>query len=440
MEKIKELFEQDVIITGVDQGNKSAKFSYLNEEGNIESFSIPTIVAPAEEKRSSIEGNTSSTSIEKRLHLKIQSKSVSTANQERYVHVGYYARNKEGKEEPGYELNKNKAKFSNDLHIITTLAGLAIIAAKTGKDKIYVPYAGGLPVNEMKELGSEQAFESVKGTHHVTFIDGPVAGKEVTIVIEKGKMYGEGAITDLSLNFDIVNGEVVETSLSDRLTNNYVLGDLGAGTTDVIVFTEDGIDGSLSQSLDIGGTNPFIDRMMEKVNDLPEYQEMKEMLGIGDGEDVLAYRSREDFMSEVVEPAIISYIRNNLDRPTFEVKLLKRKTVDVTDIVMEEIEKYAEAHKAELNKVWNDTRADDVVLVGGGLLFGYPVFKELQDEFREKLGKDWAVFPDNVEESPFFTSRGYLIANYMNTVHQEFAEKVTEEEGEEKEVMETMNE
>lgn len=427
MEKIKELFEQDVIITGVDQGNKSAKFSYLDEGGNIESFAIPTVVAPAEEKRSSIEGNTSSTSIEKRLHLKIQSKSVSTANQERYVHVGHYARNKEGREEPSYEQEKKQtsAKFSNDLHIITTLAGLAVIAVKTGKDMIHIPYAGGLPVNEMKELGSDQAFESVKGTHHVTFIDGPAADKKVTIVIEKGKMYGEGAITDLSLNFDIVNGEVVETSLSDRLTDNYVLADLGAGTTDVVVFTDDGIDGSLSQSLDIGGTNPFIDRMMEKVNDLPEYQEMKELLGMG--EEEMAYRSREDFMSEVIEPAIISYIQHDLERPTFEVNLMNRKTVDVTDIVMVEIEKYAEKHKADLNRVWNNTGTDDLVLVGGGLLFGYPVFQELQESFREKLGSDWAIFPDHVEESPFFTSRGYLIANYMNTVHEEETEDEMEE-------------
>lgn len=51
----------------------------------------------------------------------------------------------------------------------------------------------------------------------------------------------------------------------------------------------------------------------------------------------------------------------------------------------------------------------------------------LQESFREKLGSDWAVFPDHVEESPFFTSRGYLIANYMNTVHEEETEDEMEE-------------
>lgn len=145
------------------------------------------------------------------------------------------------------------------------------------------------------------------------------------------------------------------------------------------------------------------------------------------GEEEMAYRSREDFMSEVIEPAIISYIQHDLERPTFEVNLMNRKTVDVTDIVMVEIEKYAEKHKADLNRVWNNTGTDDLVLVGGGLLFGYPVFQELQESFREKLGSDWAVFPDHVEESPFFTSRGYLIANYMNTVHEEETEDEMEE-------------
>ncbi|WP_240377242.1 hypothetical protein [Bacillus piscicola] len=419
LEKVKELYEQDTLIAGVDQGNKSAKFSYLDEHGNIKSFAIPTVVAPANNKKSSLEGATNSSILENHLHLKISSDSIA-ALEERYVYVGHFARNKEGKEEPSYhvevgkERSTAKTKFSNELHIITTLAGLAVMAGKTNKTTVRIPYAGGLPVSEMKELGPEKALESVKGTHVVKFIDGPMEGTEVTVIIEKGKMYGEGAITDLSLNFDIQNGVLTETSLEERLDDTYALGDLGAGTSDIIIFTEDGIDGTLSQSLNIEGTNPYIDRMIEAVNKLPEYEKLKRLIGLGEEEK--AYQSREDFMNEVVEPGILAFINGNEERPLFEVRLMKKKKVDVTDIVMSELRLYADEHKAALSKAWNNSGVKDLVLVGGGVLFGYPVFKDVQQQFREAYGEDWVVFPDNIEDAPFFTSRGYLIANFMNTI------------------------
>ncbi|WP_026701646.1 ParM/StbA family protein [Salibacterium aidingense] len=424
MNQIEKLFEDDVLITGIDQGNKSAKFSYLNRQGNIESFAIPTVIAPAQTRKTSLEGAAESHIIEKRLHLKIESKSLSLKNQERYVYVGHFARNKPDKEEPTYEHNGgegrhiSKTKFSNDLHIVTTLAGLAVMAAKTNKDTVRIPYAGGLPVSEIKEYGSEKALESVKGTHHITFIDGPMEGKTIKVVIDSGKMYGEGAITDLSLNFDVQQGELLETSLNGQLADNYALGDLGAGTSDVIIFTDDGIDGNLSKSLDIEGTNPYIDRMIEKVNNMEEYTKLKDLMGLDD--DAKVYQSREDFMNEVIEPGITAWLHNEQqETPTFEVKLMKKRIVDITHIVMEELKDYAEKHKKELSKAWNDAGVEDLVIVGGGVLFGYPEFKKVQEQFRELQGEDWAIFPENIEKAPFFTSRGYLIANYLRAMSEQ---------------------
>ncbi len=426
LDVIQKLYDKNIIISGVDQGNKSAKFSYLNRHGNIASFAIPTIVAPAEDKKSAVEGSTETNTIEKKLHLKITSKSLSTVNQERYVYVGHYARNKKGKEEPTYnpmeetQKNMSTTKFSNDLHVITTISGLAVMAAKENKEEIHIPYAGGLPVSEIKELGSEKALESVKGTHTVEFMDGPLEKKTVTLVIGSGKMYGEGAITDLSLNFDIQQGELVETSLQDRLSETYALGDLGAGTSEMIIFTEEGIDGNLSQSLDIEGTNPYIDRIREKVDNLDEFRALKELFDLDDSER--AYQSREEFMSEVIEPSILEVIRGETETPTFEVRLLKsKKTTDITELVMEEIRKYANDHKKALTSAWNSAGVDELVLVGGGVLFGYPVFKEVQEKFMELQGQEWVIMPDKVEEAPFFTSRGYLIANLIQLTEKEEA-------------------
>ncbi|MFB5662259.1 hypothetical protein [Alteribacillus sp. HJP-4] len=426
LDRVKKLYKENVLISGVDQGNKSAKFSYLNQKGVINSFAIPTIVAPAEEKKSKVEGATEATSIEKKLHLKITSKSLSTVNQERYVYVGHFARNKKGKEEPAYnpasesDKHMSHTKFSNDLHVITTIAGLAVMAAREDKEEVHIPYAGGLPVSEIKELGSEKALESVKGTHTVEFMDGPLEKKVITLIIDSGKMYGEGAITDLSLNFDIHNGELVETSLQERLSETYALGDLGAGTSEMIIFTEEGIDGNLSQSLDIEGTNPYIDRIRERVDNLEEFKTLKELFNLDESER--AYQSREEFMSEVIEPAILKVIRGEREKPVFEARLLKaKKTTDITDIVMEEITKYANDHKKAITSAWNSAGVDDLVLVGGGVLFGYPVFKEVQERFLELQGQEWVIMPDQVEEAPFFTSRGYLIANLIQLTESEEA-------------------
>ncbi|WP_240376219.1 hypothetical protein [Bacillus piscicola] len=421
---IQKLYDENVLISGVDQGNKSAKFSYLNRDGNIESFAIPTIVAPAEDKKSAVEGSTETNSIDKKLHLKITSKSLSTVNQERYVYVGHFARNKNGKMEPAYDSLQDSpksvshSKFSSDLHLVTTLAGLAVMAARESKEEVYIPYAGGLPVSEMKELGSEKALESVKGTHTIEFMDGPLEKKVVTLIIDSGKMYGEGAITDLSLNFDVQAGDLVETTLQDRLSNTYALGDLGAGTSEMIIFTEEGIDGNLSQSLQVEGTNPYIDRIREKVDNMEEFQTLKELFDLDESER--AYQSREEFMSEVIEPAILEVIRGETASPVFEVRFLKaKKKTDVTEIVMEEIRKYANDHKKVLTSAWNSAGVDDLVLVGGGLLFGYPVFKEVQEKFQELQGQEWVVMPDKVEESPYFTSKGYLIANFIHITEKE---------------------
>jgi plasmid segregation protein ParM len=404
------LAENRILLTGTDTGNTDGKFSFLNAQGNIESFVIPSIIAKAPSSKVKLNGVSQKEGIapEKFLHVHITSESLSNENTNSYWYVGSYAKDKDERQEPKIIIDddtqekRSQQKFSNDIHVIVLLSGLAVAAMKYGYQdgEVKVPYSGGLPIREFKEVGEEKALAALRGKHEVEFIDGPYEGKKIIINIVEGNIYAEGVANTLAISYDIVNGELVETEMGKKVGENFALADLGAGTTDLVIFDENGINKDLSTNTYVG-TNRYIDQMMDQIRNLEVFKPIYE----AGGDKVGPYKTREHFMSEVVEPEILKLVDDENHKLSFKAKWMFVKDVDVTEIVLDTIEKYGKQQYQDLMKFWSKAvNVDEFVVVGGGLLFGYPVFKNYKNQF---------IFPDNIKEVQFFTSKSYLIANYL---------------------------
>jgi plasmid segregation protein ParM len=406
---LSQLHEKGILLVGADSGNTSGKFSFLDEYGNVCSFVIPTVIAPApSSKRNLKESSKKDISVENLLHLRIKSHSLSAEMSNSYWYVGSYAENKKERIEPKIIVNSStqekssQKKYQNNLHVIMTLAGLAVAAIRSNRTEVSIPYSGGLPINEFKEIGEEKALEAIKGDHEVEFIDGPFEKKIVKIHIHDGSIHVEGVTCSLALAFDIKKGELIETKLGEELGENFALGDLGAGTTDNVLFTENGIDKELSGNINSIGTNQFIDELMHEVYTMSEFAQIREIVN----EKEVPYKTREHFMKGVVESEIFKMVDDPDYQPVFKVKWMFVENIDVTEKVLLKLEDYGKKQVQELLTFWAKAmNTNKFVLVGGGLLFGYTVFKNMKDKF---------IFPPNIKDAQFFTSRSYLIANYLD--------------------------
>lgn len=410
MNLMEKLISNKMMLTGADSGNESGKFSFLDSNGNIQSFMIPTIIAEAPVSKIEMKNFVKEEAkAENLLHVRVLSPSLSQANKHSYWYVGSYAKDKEKRMEPGIITNeythekRAEKKYQNDLHLVTTLTGLAVAAVYSNLEgEVKVPYSGGLPIDEYKEIGEPKALQGIFGRHEIEFLDGPFEGKTIILSIESGIMNIEGISSSLSLNFDIKNGELVETEFSKLLGEHYALGDLGAGTTDTVLFTPDGVNKELTGTLRQIGTNLYIDQLMKKVKQLPEFQEIREAI---DDPSLSPYQTREHFVGEVIEPEILRMIGDSTYYPIFKANWAYITDVNITNLVMETLEQYGREQMKELMTFWaKGINTKTFVLIGGGLLFGYPVFKEYKERF---------LFPPNLKESAFFTSKAYLIANYL---------------------------
>lgn len=407
---ITQLNQKGILLVGADSGNTSGKFSFLDEHGDMRSFVIPTVIAPAPSSKIYLEDVTKKDiPAVNLLHLRINSRSLSTGNTNSFWYVGSYAKDKDKRIEPQIIMTSttqeksSQKKYQNDLHVITTLAGLAVATILSSRTEVTVPYSGGLPINEFKEIGEEKALQAIKGDHEVEFIDGPFEKKIVRLHIHDGAVHVEGVTSSLALSFDIKKGELVETELGETLGENFALGDLGAGTTDNVLFTENGINKELSGKINPIGTNQFIDELMREIADIPEFSPIREMIA---DDKIVPYKTREHFMSEVVESEIIKMVDDPEYQPVFKANWMYITNVDVTEKVLAKLEAYGDIQVKELMTFWAKAmNTSKFVLVGGGLLFGYPVFKNMKDRF---------VFPPNLKDAQFFTSRSYLIANYLD--------------------------
>jgi plasmid segregation protein ParM len=387
------------LITGIDPGNTSTKVSYLNGEGNIDSFMLSTVCAPADEKGDPLSANAQQRDFNDtdRLHVHIQSKSVPRT----YYFVGDWARNKENMMQPEAEISD---KHNSELHTVTTLTGLAIAALRIGQENVDLQYSGGLPIEEHKRVDANQVLERYKGSHSILFMDGKYKNKRVVLNINGGQVHVEGVTSSLGLKYDIQNKGLIPLESGSQIGDVYGLGDLGAGTTDLALYDEDGLNGYVSTNL-LLGTNKFIDDMVEEIFNLKAFEEVKSFLKERNLE-LIKYRNREEFLREVIFPGVDLILKDK--NPKFTVSWARVQEVDVTVIVLKHMKNYYDKVLGELREFWyvKAPKVKTFPLVGGGILFAYYYFKDVEGFSLPTK--------ELIKEAPFITSRAYLIANYVN--------------------------
>ncbi|AFQ19980.1 ParM/StbA family protein [Bacillus thuringiensis] len=421
---VEQMLSNNMLLGGFDTGNIKAKISFLNEKGNIESFSVPTVIAEAPPAKIDLKSapskkndyvNEKDEDIEL-LHVRIISNSLDGDARSRAWYVGAYAKDQEDRHEPTVdEMGKTEDKFSQKnkkLHLIPLFTSMAVAAARIGKEEVSVPFSGGMPIEDYKLRGEEQILEMLYGEHTVEFLDGTYEGKKITITINDGTMNVEGVSSVLALLFDIVNGEIVEVEGMDaEIGESYAINDLGAGTSDNAFFEDGELNKKLSTNTDLG-TNKYIDEILKNIKE--RFMENKILKSFMTDEIESPFKTREDFIQRLVMPEVEKMIEDDTYKPTFSVKWGPVKE-NVTDIVMDGMLKYAEDQKASLMKFWFKTNADKNIVVGGGVLFGYAGLRDLKEQ-------DGFILPKNIQESAYFTSRSYLIANLLEQLNKEGVE------------------
>ncbi len=410
---VTELFAANKLLTGIDPGNITTKVSYLDETGNIKDFAISTIIAPAPTRAIALKEHRSvDLPIEEFLHVRIATDSLDGEDKDSAWYVGEYAKNKEHSRQPKIDQNgESEEKFTEQnkaIFVIPSLTAIAIAGVKTDKTEVEVPLSTGIPVETYK-LREQKLLDLFYGTHTVTFIDGPYKGKVITIVINEGEIQVESVTTSMALEFTIKDGQCVPSEIGQEIGQRYALGDLGAGTTDVAVFTEHGVEKTQTHNTAIG-TNRYIDDIIAEISELEAFAEVKKH-DIEDGHDGLAFKSREKFVNQIVKPQVdlaFESLEKNIEfTPNFKVTWGWKRGIDVTDIVIKHITKYVEDQKKSLLKTYAQLDVDHFLLVGGGVLFGFNggISVLASDEYGMK-------FP-SLRDSQYFTSRAYLIANYL---------------------------
>lgn len=417
------MLSKNMLLGGFDTGNIKAKISFLNEKGNIESFAIPTVIAEAPPAKVDLKSNSSKkdTTNEKDqdtelLHVRIISNALDADARNRAWYVGMYAKDQENRQEPTVdETGKTEEKFSQKnkkLHLLPLLTSMAVAAARSGKEKVTVPFSGGMPIEDYKLRGEEYILDMLYGEHVVEFIDGTYEGKKVIININNGTINVEGVSSILALLFDVVNGEIVEVEgMDEEIGESYAINDLGAGTTDNAFFENGELNKKLSTNTDLG-TNKYIDSILIKIKERFMENEILKDFMIDENES--PFKTREDFIQRIVMPEVNKMIDDETYQPKFSVKWGPIKQ-DVTDIVTAGMLEYANAQKASLMSFWFKTNAEKNIVVGGGVLFGYMAIRDLKKQ-------DGFILPKNIEESAYFTSRSYLIANLLEQLNKEGVE------------------
>lgn len=428
---MKELLEKALedFLTGIDPGNITTKVSFLNEKGDIENFTIPTVIAPAPTAAiayNSHAGEKEEIAIEDFIHIQVNSDAMNKDENNRAWYVGESAKVSIDKLQPEKAENgDSEEKFSDknrDIFVLPVLAGIAVAAVKAGKNEVVAPLSIGIPSKSY--LKQEQTLKNrFIGRHVITFLDGPFAEEVVTIYIkeDKAQIHAEGVTTALALMYDIESGDLLETNLHGTLNGKtYTVADLGAGTSDFAVFNENGLDKVMTRRFAVEnegelsrvGTSTYIDRIINSVYNDPQFAKNKEtMERLNDPRRKPAeLTSREIFMKKVVKPAVDIALEKGVE-PKFSYSWARTKNVDITDYVIDEMKKYARTQIDNIDSAWISANTDHIVAVGGGLLFGY--FGGLNE-----LDGNEVIIP-NLIDSQYFTSKAYLIANYLVNMQQE---------------------
>lgn len=420
---VDQLFKENTLLTGIDPGNITTKVSYLNESGNIESFTIPTVVAPAPESAVSYSQQVDKQediALEDYVHIRVDSAAMDKDENNKSWYVGESAKKSTDKLQPTMSENGDaEDKFSDKnrkVFVLPVLAGMAVSALKASKRHVIAPLSTGIPSKGY--LKHEQTLKQrFVGEHRVTFIDGPFAGETVIIEIREqdAQIHAESVTTAIALMYDIENGELLETELRETLSGKtYTIADLGAGTSDYAVFSESGLDKVMTRrfaednegEMSRVGTNGYIDRIIDAVYNDPAFEQQRRVIEkMGDEKGKPSeLTSREIFMKKVVKPAIDAALEKN-ENPTFTYSWARTKNVDISKHVLTEMKRYAEVQSANIEAAWVMANTDHIIAVGGGVLFGH--YGGLQH-----LEENEVIIPDLLQ-SQYFTSRAYLIVSYL---------------------------
>jgi plasmid segregation protein ParM len=406
MPKLDFLFKKDYLIAGVDSGNISNKITYIDQKGKVVSLNIASILGEnAETTAEDMPDESSDKSFpdDMILHVHIKSKALPKNRINSYYTVGEYAQiatnNKDNLRETSSDA---KDKLGNEIHVVTTLTGLALAAWKSGKrNKVDVPLSFGLPIEEAKQASLEK-INLYKGAHEITAIKGPYKGKTITINITDVQLNVEGVTSYLALAFDLVDGEVVETEFSSQIHKEFAIADLGAGTLDLALYDENGLNPTKSTNYPIG-TNKYIDSIMKESVELKEFDSIRARFERVQKTPKISF-TREEFMRKFIKPEIEKMINIPNYTPEFTATW-QSKTGDITEIVEKHTKEYAEEVKDKIIRYFVDTNVGQMIIVGGGLLFANQYLKELKDED--------CLFPPNIEDASFFTSKAYLLKNII---------------------------
>ncbi|WP_332237917.1 hypothetical protein [Sporolactobacillus sp. KGMB 08714] len=413
MTKILDLLKEDELFAGVDPGNTSTKVSYLNQEGNIESFAIPTVMAPAPATAAAELSNSELTGGQQLrgedvLHVQIISDALPANHRRNYYYVGRYAMDREGMVQP----EDGALKSGSELMTVTDLTSLAVAALRLGKSSVRINYSGGIPIGEYQEVG-QSALDKLFGKHRVIFIDGPFSGGSVLLDIYAGTMRVEGVNSVLGLGYDIQQGKLLTTPLAEEfgIQSTYALADLGAGTADKAYYRNGKIDKNISTNAILKaegslGTNAFIDQLMKNIVALDNFAPIRKALGEADAS---LYRNREEFVDSVIAPGVERLLQGegkeeNEKNVLFTASWARVKDVNITALVLESMNNYAHRVKEELDHFWyvKAKDAERFGLVGGGVLFGYYYFRDMAEYTLPS--------PEIIRDAAFITARSYLIA------------------------------
>lgn len=394
---------QSKMYAGIDAGNTKTKVSFLNKNLEFESFGISTVIAPASSNTNELKdvrGSKRLSKDEDKLHFHIRSDALPHGERDSYFYIGEHAKDKPERNEPNGE-----EKSNSKLHVVMALAGLAVAAMKLGHSKVHVPLHMGLPIEEYKKYGQDVILKKMMGQHHITSLSGNYEGQEVTLIIEDGEIHVEGVTSSLSLSYDVKDGNLVETELAEDIENtqgDYAIDDLGAGTFDEAVYEEGDLNSYLSTNIPLG-TNSFIDRLIENISNHQAFADIREA-AVEAGATPIRFRTREEFIKLVLQPELEKLINNPNHQPQYMVSWVSEE-IDFTQEVLTELEAYFKEVKNQIAKIAvKAPNTKRVYLVGGGILFAYYYFKDLKN----------VKLPSNILEAPYYTSRGYLIANIYN--------------------------
>lgn len=408
------LFNQDTLIAGVDSGNISNKVTYINEKGDIDSINVPSIIGINADTTAAdlgeMEGESKSFPDEYILHVNINSPALPKNRTNAYYTVGEYAQITAQSQDLLETSGEAKDKLGAEIHVVTTLTALALAAWKANKsDKINIPLSFGLPIEEARRTAKDK-LDIFMGEHTVSAVDGPYKGKTITLNITDVKANVEGVTSYLGLIYDLVEGQIVKTKFRSQLHKEFAVSDLGAGTFDIGLFDENGLNSRKSTNYSIG-TNVYIDRIMQEIINMPEFEKIVARAKRSNITPKITF-SREEFMRKFIKPVIHKSIQDSEYTPIYEVTW-QSKTADATEIIEKHMKAYADEIQAKIDAYFTSTNIGQMIIVGGGLLFGYKFLKHLEEED--------CLFPPNLIESSFFTSKAYLLKNITSEIAKQNA-------------------